>query len=81
MHTRPLRPGNGHRQGHGLFATAGTGTGNSCASSARVAKVCPRIKLHIVADDYATHKHPDVTAWLAKNPRITLHFTPTPGRG
>ena len=26
-----------------------------------------------------THKHPDVLAWLARNPRITLHFTPTSG--
>jgi transposase len=30
-------------------------------------------------DNYATHKHPAVRAWLAKNPRITLHFTPTSG--
>ncbi len=35
--------------------------------------------LHIVADNYGTHKHPVVTAWLAKNPRITIHFTPTSG--
>ena len=45
----------------------------------QVAKAYPRRKLHIVADNYATHKHPDVRAWLAKNPRITLHFTPTSG--
>jgi transposase len=45
----------------------------------RVAKAYPRVKLHIVADNYATHKHPDVQAWLARNPRITLHFTPTSG--
>jgi transposase len=44
-----------------------------------VAKTYPRRKLHIVCDNYATHKHPSVTAWLAKNPRITLHFTPTSG--
>jgi transposase len=44
-----------------------------------VAKAYPRIKLHIVVDNYATHKHPDVQTWLAKNPRITLHFTPTSG--
>ena len=30
-------------------------------------------------DNYATHKHPAVKAWLARNPRITLHFTPTSG--
>jgi transposase len=45
----------------------------------KVAKAYPRVPLHIVADNYATHKHPDVRAWLAKNPRITLHFTPTSG--
>src|SRR6266705_2986979 len=45
----------------------------------RVAKSYPRRKLHIVVDNYATHKHPAVTAWLGKNPRITLHFTPTSG--
>ena len=33
----------------------------------------------MVCDNYATHKHPAVTAWLARNPRITLHFTPTSG--
>jgi DDE superfamily endonuclease len=44
-----------------------------------VAKTHPRRKLHIVVDNYATHRHPAVRAWLAKNPRITLHFTPTSG--
>ncbi len=44
-----------------------------------VAKTYPRVKLHIVADNYATHKHPNVKAWLARNPRITMHFTPTSG--
>ena len=44
-----------------------------------VAKTYPRVRLHIVVDNYATHKHPDVQAWLAKNKRITLHFTPTSG--
>jgi len=45
----------------------------------QVAKAYPRTRLHIVVDNYATHKHPDVTAWLDKNPRITLHFTATSG--
>lgn len=44
-----------------------------------VAKAYPRVPLHVVCDNYATHKHPNVTAWLAKNPRIQLHFTPTSG--
>ena len=33
--------------------------------------------LHLIADNYATHKHPTVQEWLAKHPRITMHFTPT----
>ncbi len=45
----------------------------------QVAKAYPRRKLHLVVDNYATHKHPAVNAWLARNPRITLHFTPTSG--
>jgi len=30
-----------------------------------------------VADNYASRKHPTVKAWLERNPRITMHFTPT----
>ena len=45
----------------------------------QVAKAYPRVELHIVCDNYGTHKHPRVKAWLAKNPRITMHFTPTSG--
>ena len=33
--------------------------------------------LHLIVDNYATHKHPKVKAWLAKHPRIHIHFTPT----
>jgi transposase len=42
-----------------------------------VARAHPRVKLHVIVDNYATHKHPNVNAWLAKNPRVRLHFTPT----
>jgi transposase len=45
----------------------------------QVAKACPRVPLHIVCDNYGTHDHPDVRAWLAGHPGITLHFTPTSG--
>ncbi len=44
-----------------------------------MAKAYPRRKLHIVCDNYGTHKHPKVRAWLERNPRIQLHFTPTSG--
>lgn len=33
--------------------------------------------LHLIADNYATHKHPVVLAWLEKHPRFNMHFTPT----
>lgn len=33
--------------------------------------------LHLIADNYATHKHPKVQEWLQKHPRFTMHFTPT----
>ena len=32
---------------------------------------------HLILDNDVTHKHPNVTAWLAKHPRFHLHFTPT----
>lgn len=33
--------------------------------------------LHLVCDNYATHKHPKVKEWLEKHPRVHVHFTPT----
>lgn len=45
----------------------------------QVAKTYPRVNLHLVVDNYAIHDHPAVRAWLARNPRITMHFTPTSG--
>jgi transposase len=35
--------------------------------------------IHAVVDNYATHTHPKVDAWLARHPRWTFHFTPTSG--
>jgi transposase len=45
----------------------------------RVARAYPRRELHVILDNYHTHKHPDVEAWLEQHPRVTLHFTPTSG--
>ena len=45
----------------------------------RVARAYPAQELHVVLDNYHTHKHADIQGWLAKHPRITLHFTPTSG--
>jgi hypothetical protein len=44
-----------------------------------VARAYPRRQLRVICDNYHTHKHADINAWLTKNPRITLHFTPTSG--
>jgi transposase len=82
-----------HRQGTTtLFAALEVATGkitDACYPRHRhqeflrflkqVAKTYPRQELHLVCDNYATHKHPNVRAWLERNPRITLHFTPTSG--
>jgi transposase len=35
------------------------------------------VEVHLVLDNYGTHNHPNVQAWLAKHPRFHLHFTPT----
>jgi transposase len=73
-----------------LFAALETATGKVTAAChprhrhqeflkflKQVAKAYPRVPLHVVTDNYGTRKHADVTAWLEKNPRVTLHFTPT----
>ncbi len=41
------------------------------------ASLPPKLDVHLIVDNYATHKHPKVRAWLAKRPRFHLHFTPT----
>ena len=35
------------------------------------------LDIHLIVDNYATHKHPRVKAWLTKKPRFHMHFTPT----
>jgi transposase len=73
-----------------LFAALNTATGqvtDACCPRHRhqeflrfltkVAAACPATDLHVVCDNYATRKHADVRAWLAKNPRVQLHFVPT----
>lgn len=35
------------------------------------------LDIHLILDNYATHKHPKVKVWMAKRPRYHLHFTPT----
>jgi transposase len=44
----------------------------------RIDKAVPaELDLHLVCDNYATHKTPDIQKWLARHPRFHMHFTPT----
>lgn len=40
-------------------------------------QVPKNLQVHLILDNYATHKHPDVLKWLARHQRFHLHFTPT----
>jgi transposase len=45
---------------------------------ATIDKTVPEgLDIHVVCDDYGTHKTPVIKAWLARHPRVHLHFTPT----
>jgi transposase len=44
-----------------------------------LARAYPDRELHLIMDNYATHKRVEVRDWLAANPRIHVHFTPTSG--
>ena len=37
----------------------------------------PDLALHVIVDNYATHKHPKVKSWLKRHPRFHMHFIPT----
>jgi transposase/DNA-binding XRE family transcriptional regulator len=41
------------------------------------AQVPAGLDIHLICDNYGTHKHPIIKAWLADHPRVTMHFTPT----
>jgi transposase len=41
------------------------------------AETPPDLDLHVIADNYATHKHPKVKSWLKRHPRFHMHFIPT----
>jgi transposase len=40
-------------------------------------EVPARKSVHVILDNYGTHTHPHVMAWLARQERFTFHFTPT----
>jgi len=44
----------------------------------KIDKTVPaHLDVHVICDNYATHKHPTINTWLAKHPRFHMHFTPT----
>ena len=74
-----------------LFAALNTATGEvigSCKKRHRneeflafiktvEKQVAPQLAIHIIVDNYATHKHENVRKWLKNNERVQLHFIPT----
>src|SRR4030081_1070637 len=59
-------------------ANRATGTRSSWPFSITSTAISrPELELHLIADNYATHKHPRVKAWLARHRRFHLHYTPT----
>ena len=41
------------------------------------ANMPPELDVHLVMDNYGTHKTPSIRAWFARHPRFQVHFTPT----
>ena len=79
-HHHPVRRARGrHRQGARRLPTTGTGTRTSCASSSRSPRPTRGKELHVVLDNYATHKHPRSRPGWRRTRGSTLHFTPTSG--
>jgi transposase len=73
----PVRgAGDRHRQGRGRLPAPHRHQ-EFLAFLKQVAAAYPRVPLHVVCDNYATHKHAKVEHWLDRHPRIQLHFTPT----
>ena len=48
-----------------------------CEVSKLVTETPPELDLHLIVDNYATHKHPNVQKWLKRHRRFHLHFIPT----
>ncbi|MBK7398637.1 MAG: transposase [Myxococcales bacterium] len=43
----------------------------------KVVRAYPDQELHVILDNSSTHSTDDVAAWLAENPQVTFHYTPT----
>ena len=65
-------------QGHRAMSSAPSASRVSQVSPARSMPSCrPTGDVHIIMDNYGTHKVPKVTRWFVRHPRYHLHFTPT----
>ena len=58
------------------------GAGRACLEWLKFLRVIDEVtpsdkEIHLIADNYATHKHPKVQRWLARHPRFHIYFTPT----
>lgn len=69
------RHGIGHKRGQ---ATASS-TGEFLSFLCQIDRAYPGQELHLVMDNYATHKTAEVCEWLEAYPRFHVHFTPTSG--
>src|SRR5664279_5715551 len=59
-------------------STAGTGRSSSRSSWSRSTPTSPdELEVHLVCDNYSTHKSPSILTWLEAHPRFHMHFTPT----
>jgi transposase len=54
-----------------------SGTPAATASWQIDRETLPNLDLHLIADNYSTHKTPAVQRWLKRHPRFKLHFIPT----
>ena len=70
--------GDRDREGDRVVQAAAPPPGVPCLPQTRGPHL-PRRELHLVMDNYAAHKRIEVRDWLAANPRIHVHFTPTSG--
>jgi hypothetical protein len=77
-HHHPLRrPQRTGRQDHRPLHAASPSPGIHTLLNTIEADIPAGKMIHVVLDNYATHKHPKVRAWLARHPRFVFHFTPT----
>ena len=78
-HDQPVcGAGFGHRTGASascIGAIAARSSSRSCVPSKPTSR--PSSTVHLILDNYGTHKTPSVKAWFARHPRFRLHFTPT----